>query len=356
MNFVFKCSKSLLIVAALAGSLAASDNGKSATPTGLAAIEIDGASFSLADLQRKSSGALFQARNALFEAERKAADEFINDYLLEREAKKENITVDQLLERRAYSTFKEPSEEALRVYYDGLDTTESFDAVRDKIRDVIRQRRMAKAKAAYVKSLRSQAKVTLRLAPPRAQITAENAPVRGASTAAVTLIEYADYECPYCQQIQPVVSKLEADYKGRIAFAYKDVPLPMHAHAQKAAEAAHCAGAQGKYWEYHDLLFATKQYDLAQLKEHARTLKLDGKAFDQCLDSGAQAGRIKITADEAQSIGLPGTPGFFVNGRFVNGAVDYQILQQIIEEELRAASSSMAEARKQVNDTAKNQN
>jgi protein-disulfide isomerase len=171
----------------------------------------------------------------------------------------------------------------------------------------------------------------------------------------VTVVEFADYECPYCQQIQPAIAKLQADYKDRIAFVYKDVPLPMHAHAQKAAEAAHCAGDQGKYWEYHDLLFASKQYDVAQLKEHARTLKLDGKAFDQCLDSGAQAERIKTTVAEAQSIGLPGTPGFFINGRFINGAVDYQILQQIIEEELRATSSSMAEARKQVEDRAKNQ-
>jgi protein-disulfide isomerase len=355
MRLAFKCSRPLLIVAALAGSLTASENGKSSSPTGLAAIEIDGATFSLADLQRKSSGALFQARNALFEAQRKAADEFINDYLLEREAKKENITVEQLLERHVY-TFKEPSEEALRVYYDGLDTTEPFDAVRDKIRDVIRQRRMTKAKTAYVKSLRSQANVTLRLAAPRVQFSTENTPVRGSSTAAVTVIEFADYECPYCQQIQPAIAKLEADYKGKIAFAYKDVPLPMHSHAQKAAEAAHCAGDQGKYWEYHDQLFASKQYDVPQLKEQARTLKLDGKAFDQCLDSGAQAERIKASVAEAQSIGLPGTPGFFVNGRFINGAVDYQTLQQVIDEELRAASSSMAEARKQVNDTAKKQN
>lgn len=356
MHLAFKCSKSLLIVAALAGSLAASDNGKSSSsPTGLAAIEIDGATFSLADLQRKSSGALFQARNALFEAERKAADEFVNDYLLEREAKKENITVEQLLERHAY-TFKEPSEEALRVYYDGLDTTEPFDAVRDKIRDVIRQRRVTKAKTAYLKSLRSQANVTIRLSAPRAQFSAENTPVRGSSTAVVRVIEFADYECPYCQQIQPAIAKLEAEYKNRIAFVYKDVPLPMHAHAQKAAEAAHCAGDQGKYWEYHDLLFASKQYDVPQLKEHARALKLDGKAFDQCLDSGAQAERIKATVAEAQSIGLPGTPGFFVNGRFINGAVDYQTLQQVIEEELRASLSSMAEARKQESETAKKQN
>ncbi len=343
----------VLIVLALAGCIGAANDRKS-SPTGVAAVEIDGAAFSLADLQRKNSGALFQARNSVYEAERKAAEEFINDYLLEREAKKENVTVDQLLERHAYGSFKEPSEEALRVYYDGLDTQEPFEAVRDKIRDVIRQRRMAKAKAAYVQTLRAKANITVRIAPPRAEITADNAPVRGASAPAVTVIEYADYECPYCQQIQPAVAKLEAEYKGRIAFAFKDVPLPMHANAQKAAEAAHCAETQGKFWEYHDLLFATKQYDLPHLKEHARALKLDGAAFDKCLDSGSQAERIKATVAEAQSIGLPGTPGFFVNGRFINGAVDYHTLQQVIEEELKAAQSPVAEARKQASQT-KNQ-
>lgn len=354
MNFGFRCSKRLLITIALAGCVTASDNGKLSSSTGLAAIEIDGAAFSIADLQRKNPGALFQARNAVYDAERKAADEFINDYLLEREAKKANVTVDELLQKHAYGSFKEPSEEALRVYYDGIDTQEPFEAVRDKIRDVIRQRRMTKAKAAYVQTLRAKANITIRIAPPRAQITAENAPVRGASAARVTLIEYADYECPYCQQIQPAVAKLEAEYKDKVAFAYKDVPLPMHANAQKAAEASHCAEAQGKFWEYHDLLFTTKQYDIAHLKEHARTLKLDGPAFDKCLDSGAQAERIKAMVAEAQSIGLPGTPGFFVNGRFINGAVDYHTLQQVIEEELHAAASPIAEARKQVSDNSKN--
>jgi len=197
-------------------------------------------------------------------------------------------------------------------------------------------------KAAYVQSLRSRAHVAVRLAPPRAQLAVGSAPMRGASVPVVTIIEYADYECPYCQQIQPTVARLEAEYKGRLAFAYKDVPLPMHPNAQKAAEAAHCAGAQGKYWEYHDLLFASKQYDLTQLQEHARALKLDGQAFDQCLGSGAQAERIKEYVAEAQSFALPGTPGFFVNGRFISGAADYEMLRRVVEEELSAVSSSVA--------------
>jgi protein-disulfide isomerase len=343
MNVASDLSRMLLIIPLLTGCLPAADVGKPPSAPLRAGIDIDGSTFSVDDVQRKNPGALFQARNALYEAERRAADEFIDDYLLDREARNEKLTVQEFLQRRVYSTLKDPSEEALRVYYEGLNTTGSYEAVRDKILDAIRQRRMAKMKTAYVQSLRSRANVAVRLAPPRLQLAAaDNAPARGASAAAVTLIEYADYECPYCQQIQPALARLEAEYKGKLVFAYKDVPLPMHANAQKAAEAAHCAGAQGKYWEYHDLLFASKQYELPRLKEHARALNLDGQAFDWCLDSGAQAERIKASVAEAQAFGLPGTPGFFVNGRFINGAADYQTLRRVIEEELAAAASSVA--------------
>src|SRR6185437_7321350 len=108
----------------------------------------------------------------------------------------------------------------------------------------------------------------------------------------------------------PALEKLQTVYKGRVSFAFKDMPLPMHAHAQKAAEAAHCAGAQGKYWEYHNELFASKQLDITDLKQDARKLNLDTATFDQCLDSGAQADAVKVQADEAQKLGLQGTPVF----------------------------------------------
>jgi predicted DsbA family dithiol-disulfide isomerase len=315
-----------------------------ATPVQETTLEIDGKVFSAAELQKNNLKAVFQARNALFEAEKKATDEFINQYVLERQATKENLTVEQLLEKHVWSTLPaDPSDEGLRAYYDGLDTPESFEAVKDKIRDHIRDRRKAKAKTAYVQALREKARISLWMAPPRAPIAVGDAPVRGDAGSPVTVIEYADYECPYCQQIKPVVDRITKEYKGRITFAFKDVPLPMHANAQKAAEAAHCAGAQGKFWEYHDRLFATKQFAADLLKQHAQVLALDQAAFDRCLESGTQAQRIREHVNEAQSIGLPGTPGFFVNGRFLNGAVDYQTLRKVIEEELKLAGAGSAQ-------------
>jgi protein-disulfide isomerase len=301
--------------------------------------EINGTKITLADLEEKRAEKLFQAQNMYYQAERKVLDDYIGQYLLEQQAQREGISVDALLERHVKSKLPpDPSDEALRVYYEGLDgMNQPFEAVRDQIIAHLRQRRFEKAQAAYIQSLRDQAKVIVTLSPPKADVPLKDTPIRGASGAPVTVIEFADYECPYCQQVNPALKKLEAEYKGKLAFAFKDTPLPMHPHAEKAAEAAHCAGVQGKFWEYHDVLFATKQYDIADLKNHARTLNLDTGAFDKCLDSGEQAATVKAQVAEAEKFGISGTPSFFINGRFLSGAVDYSTLHAVVEEELATA-------------------
>jgi protein-disulfide isomerase len=199
---------------------------------------------------------------------------------------------------------------------------------------------LAKAKNTYLQSLRAQAPMIIRLAPPSAPISMKDVPVRGPSSAAITLLEFADYECPYCQQIQPILERIEKEYKGKLAFAYKDYPLPMHPNAQKAAEAAHCAGSQSKYWEYHDAMLANRQLDLMSLKKYARDVKLDTAAFDTCLDSGQQAGTVKTNLTEAQALGLSGTPTLFVNNRYISGDLTYERLRSLIVEELSAIEMS----------------
>jgi len=321
----------------LSAILLAADTSGDNGPGKAAAIiaEIDGVKLTRAEFERKNASRLFQARNTYHEAERKAIEEFLDQYLLERQAEKEKITVDQLIERHVTSKLAgDPSDEALRFYYEGLDTKESFEQLRGKILDHVRQRRIAKGKAAYVQTLRAQSNVVISLSAPRVQVSLKDTKVRGAKDARVLFVEYADYECPYCQQIQPALDKIYAEYKDRVAFAYKDLPLPMHANAQKASEAAHCAGVQDKYWEYHDVLVSAKQLDVPRLKEIARELKLDGASFDKCVDSGEKAAVIKAHMDEAQALGLQGTPSFFINGRFFSGALSYEKLREILEEEL----------------------
>jgi protein-disulfide isomerase len=306
----------------------------------LPAVEIDGQTLTFRDVERQLPGALFKAYNGFHDAQRKAIDRFVDEYLLEREARRENITVAELLERHVNRTIaKDPSDEALRVFYEGMDTAESFETARVRILEHLRQRRIAKAKTEYLASLRAHAKIGIKLAPPRIQVPLKDTPLRGPSDAPVVLVEYADYECPYCQQIQPALDRLQAEYRDRMAFAYKDMPLPMHPRAQKAAEATHCAAAQGKYWEYHDVIATSKKLDLTSLREQARDLKLDGKAFDACLDGGEASGIVNGHLMEAQTLGLDGTPSFFVNGRFFSGVMSYEQLRAIVEEELATQAS-----------------
>ena len=305
-------------------------------------VEVDGVKLTLSDFERERPSALFQARNTFYETERKAVDDYVDQYLLERQAQKEGITVAELLKRHVDSALpKDPSDEALRVYYEGLDAVQPYEAVKDQILQHLRERRIAKLKTAYLQTLRGQSAIEFHLAPPRAPLNLTSAQVRGASGAPLTLVEYADFECPYCQQIQPVLDKLEANYKGKLAFAYKDVPLPMHPHAEKAAEAAQCAAVQGKFWEYHDMLYKTKQLEISNLKDDAKSLQLDTNAFDKCLDSGDRADLVKSELAEGQSLGLQGTPSFFINGRFFSGSLSYEQLAAILDEELQKTGGTV---------------
>ena len=108
----------------------------------------------------------------------------------------------------------------------------------------------------------------------------------------------------------------------------------MHQHSEKAAEAARCAGEQGKFWEYHDALYSEKALTVAELKEHARSLQLNGEQFDQCLDTGKMAVAVKKDLEEGNRLGLTGTPSFFVNDHFFSGALDYTALKQMVEQQL----------------------
>jgi protein-disulfide isomerase len=299
-------------------------------------VELKGAQITQADLELKRPSAMFQARTSFYEAERKVLLDLVDENLLEQQAAKEGLAVPQLLERHVNATIaKDPSEDALRVYYEGLDTKEPYEAVRQKILDAIRDRRIAKAKATYMQSLRAEAPAIIRLAPPRAPISMKDVAVRGTANARLTLLEFADYECPYCQQIEPILNRIETEFKDQIAFAYKDYPLGMHPEAPKAAEAAHCAGTQGKFWEYHDLIFASKRMDLASLKSDARDLKLDTAAFDACLAKNETAPLVKESSSEAETLGLQGTPTLFVNGRYVSNST-YEGIRGVIVEELSA--------------------
>jgi protein-disulfide isomerase len=297
--------------------------------------EVGGVKVTLSELEQQESAKLLSAHYQYYQAQSKALEELIDKKLLEQKAQSENLTVEQLIDRDIKSQVKDPTEDQMKVYYEGLEVDQPYDTVRDKILEKIRQLRTDKVKAAYVKTLRAQTTVTIDLAPPRAKVNdVADAQVLGPKTAQVSLVEFADYECPYCQKVAADVKKLKADYGDRVAFTYKDFPLPMHARAEKAAEATRCASKQNKYWEFHDEIFHSKELDVDQLKAQARALKLDAAEFDKCLDSGSEAAAIERDKKEGMRLGITGTPSFFINGHYLSGALDYAALKQVVEQQL----------------------
>jgi len=296
--------------------------------------EIAGRKVTLEELEDKEAGKLLQAKYKYYLAERDALNQFIDDELLDAEAKKEGITTDELLKLHVLSNVPEPTEDQLRFYYEGVQTDEPYESARSHIIDTIHQLRMKKARDAYIADLRGRYGVVVELNQPSAHVDVAGALRLGAETAPVQIVEFADYECPYCQQVNLDLAKVRDQFGDKVSLIYKDFPLPMHPLAERAAEAARCAGDQGKFWEYHDSLFDTKRLQLSDLREQAGKLKLDPSRFNQCLDSGEQAAAVKKDAREGQRLGLQGTPSFFINGHFMTGAIGYMKLRETVMQEL----------------------
>jgi protein-disulfide isomerase len=177
---------------------------------------------------------------------------------------------------------------------------------------------------------------------PDERVTVEpgDAPARGPADAPVVLVEFGDFQCPYCGEMEPVVQRLLADYDGRICFVFKQFPLSYHSRAQLAAEASLAANAQGAFWPYHDTLYA-KQDALARadLEAYAADLGLDLDAFGAALDDGTYAAAVAADVDQGKTLGVPGTPAFFINGRAAVGSVSYDTLKDVVDEELRLAGA-----------------
>ncbi|MCC6522760.1 MAG: thioredoxin domain-containing protein [Polyangiaceae bacterium] len=161
------------------------------------------------------------------------------------------------------------------------------------------------------------------------------APTVGPADAAVVFVEFADFECPYCGLEEPVVRQLMADYADRVLFVYKHFPLSFHPHARLAAEASLAAQAQGQFWAYHDVLYANQDaLGRTALDGYAQSLGLDMTAFAAALDQHTEAPAVDADKAQGEALGVPGTPTFFINGRMGVGALDYDVLAEVIDEEL----------------------
>jgi protein-disulfide isomerase len=163
-----------------------------------------------------------------------------------------------------------------------------------------------------------------------------SSPVKGSSTAKVTVVAFSDFQCPFCSRAVPTMKQIEDTYKNKVRIAFKNLPLPFHDHAQMAAEASLAAHEQGKFWEYHDKLFANQQaLDRASLEKYAAEIGLNVAKFKAGLDSGKFKKQVEDDAKLGGSIGATGTPTFFVNGKVLVGAQPFDKFKEMIDQELK---------------------
>jgi len=309
------------------------------------AVRIGDETVTLGELDAWIKDQLFQQETRsgesakLYEVRAQGAENLIAQRLLEAEAKKLGQEPDNLLEAEARKRTSVPDEEVQRFYEEHKTSfgERPMEEVNAQIRDHLERRRAPEAAREYVDSLREAAHVAVLLERPRTPVEAIG-PARGPADAPVTIVEFSDYQCPFCRRAEPTVQEVLARYEGKVRFVFRHFPLDrIHPQARGASEAAACADQQGKFWEYHGALFAENaQLDRPGLDALAEKTGLGTAAFKLCMDERRTQALVEKDLEAGTAAGVSGTPAFFINGIPLRGALPAADFQRVIDEELTA--------------------
>jgi protein-disulfide isomerase len=323
---------STMLMLLAAGALFAGEPAKPAATIGATAVSQD-------ELEKAVGTKLMRLRTEEYNIRRGVLEELIAAKLIDAEAARRHVTAEELLKAEVDAKIAVPTASEIEPIYDGV--AERYPGMTKEqamtdIAEAMRRKRMTVRRTEFVKELRAAAGVRVNLQPPRIEVEAAG-PSRGSANAPVTIVEFSDFECPFCGRAVETLQQIEKTYGDRVRIVFRDYPLVMHRTAKRAAEAAHCADDQGKFWPMHDRLFSKggpiTDADIARFAQQA---KLDQKAFDDCLASGKFREAWKPSLDDGTRIGVMSTPTFFINGRMIVGAPPLEFFARIIDEELAA--------------------
>jgi protein-disulfide isomerase len=275
----------------------------------------------------------------LYDLRKNALDTLINDYLLQQAATRAHLTPDQYLKSQVHSK-KITEADAKKFYNDNKVRfgTTTFDQIKQRLIPALQQREDSQQTEQVIANLRTGQNVKIALEAPRVAVVSTGHPTLGAKDAPITMVEFGDFQCPFCRASENSVKEIRAKYGDKVRLVYMDFPLGIHQHAMDAANAARCAGEQDKFWQYHDAMFADQsKLAPADLKASAAKLGLDAKKFDACLDKTKYQSQIQQDMAEGTKLGVTGTPTFFINGREITGAQPAQKFEEVIDDEMARA-------------------
>jgi protein-disulfide isomerase len=307
---------------------------------GEAVAAIDGDVITADDVAKLVSAPISRLEEQVYTLKRRALDALIADRLVVKEAARRQMSVQALVEaetRDAAVVTEQEIEIAYRQQRAPLKGDEA--AVKEQVREQLRALKVAARQRAFVDQLRARSVVVVNLQPPtpsRVELKIDGAPFKGPATAPVTIVEFQDFHCPFCQRVQSTLVQLAARYGDRVKLVYRDFPIDsLHPQARNAHEAARCANAQGRFWSYHDALYAKPPNgSLDGLKAIAKEADVELEAFERCLNARTYRSAVQSDIDEGTRLGVAGTPTFFINGRVISGAQPLETFTRIVDEEL----------------------
>jgi len=327
-------------------------------------VKINGKPVSYANLDSKSRMHLYTAEVEYYQSRRQALEQIIADRLMEDESKKLGISMDELRKREIEGKIPEVTDAQVDEFYktrkDQIesrlkempkDKRPSPAEIKKTIQQSLGQRANQERYAAYLEELKSKNKVEIALREPEAPRVdvafGDNNPTMGPKDAKVKIIEFSDFECPFCARALPVLKQIKETYGDKVSVTFRDFPLSFHRTAKTQAQAGACAHEQNKFWEFHDKIFSAqgkvqtgfntgkKAGLIDTLSDIAKDSGLDRAKFKECLESGRFANEIEADTRAGADAGVSSTPSFFVNGRLMAEAQPFAEFKRVIDEELK---------------------
>jgi protein-disulfide isomerase len=327
-------SLSLLLGLVLVGRL---------TATGTPLAKVNGQEITSGEIEKLLGAQLSKLEEQIYNLKRQKLEEVINATLLTQEAAKRNISVPALLDAEVTSKVGLVTEQEVEAYYQAnksrIQNQGDEATIRQQIRGYLQNQKITAWKQEYFQTLRSRAKIVVSLKPPpafRAEIAIDGAPFKGPVKAPVTIVKFEDFHCPFCKRVQATLTQLLTKYGNKIKLVHRDFPIDaLHPNARRGHEAARCANVQGKFWQYHDLLYANAPKASGEdLAAYAKQAGLDAPVFEQCMKSGKYKNAVQKDVDDGTSLGVTGTPAFFINGRLLSGAQPLEAFVSMVNDEL----------------------
>ncbi|MBC7928950.1 MAG: thioredoxin domain-containing protein [Rubrivivax sp.] len=288
---------------------------------------------------------LLPLQQQIYELRKKALDNLILRAILDVEARKRGIAVEELKKQLTAVKVEVSPSEVEQIYLENASAFAAMspDEAKERIRlDLESQARMRNYREALSK-LKVAAAINIRLEEPRLPFISkdDSSPSQGPKEAKVTITEFSDFQCSYCRTVQPAIKRVLQEYKDSVRLIFKHLPLTdIHPQALPSARAAFCAGQQGAFWQYHDALFASEDLSPEALDKAAGQLGINLPRFKSCLDSKESSAAILKDVQEAKRIGINSTPAFIINGKLISGAISFEEFKGLIERELKSAQSA----------------